>query len=460
MVTNTATPLDTKQVKSSSILTLLALAMGFIMATLDVTVVNVAIADIQTSFHIGLSSATWIVDGYILSFASFLLIGGSLANRFGAKHMYIIGLVCFVLASLFCSIASSGNSLVIARILQGVGAALFMPSSLSLLAASYHNERQRAKMFGIWSAIVSVASGIGPFIGGVLVNSFGWRSIFIINLPIGIIGIFMAYYIISTPPRQQIKLNLLGHGLGVVTLASLAFSLIEGPSSGWSSPQILGGFLFTIVTAILFIIAERNAKQPIIPFSLFHNQQFSSANVVGFLINFSLFGGIFMFSLFLQYARGASPFLAGLELLPMMAVFVIGNLLFAKLTSRFGSKLPLLISLLVASFGSFFLLLISPNMPYSLLAIIYATVNLCIGVAVPAMTTTVMQAAGRENGNIAGATLNVNRQVGALVGVAIMGGILSEASSWYNGAIYSFLTMGLSYLTASFLVWRFIKHNS
>ncbi|MBO1581357.1 MFS transporter [Bacillus sp. XF8] len=457
MSTNSVVHVETKQMKSSSIITLLALAMGFIMATLDVTVVNVAIADIQNHLHMGISSATWIVDGYILSFASLLLIGGSLANHFGAKHMYIIGLVCFVLASLFCSIASSANSLVTARILQGVGAALFMPSSLNLLAASYPNERQRAKMFGLWSAIVSVASGIGPFVGGVLVNSFGWRSIFIINLPIGIIGIFMAYYVISASPHQQIKLNLLNHGLGVITVASLAFSLIEGPSYGWTSPQILGGFLGTIIAASLFIVTERNSKQPIIPFSLFHNQQFSSANIVGFLINFALFGGIFMFGLFLQYVRGASPFLAGLELLPMMTVFVIGNLLFAKLAPRFGFKLPMLISLLIASLGSFLLISISPDTPYWLLAIIYAIVNLGIGISVPAMTTAVMQTAGREHGNIAGATLNVNRQLGALVGIAIMGIILHESSSWYAGVKNSFLAMGISYFFASFLTWRFLQ---
>ncbi|KEK24586.1 MFS transporter [Bacillus gaemokensis] len=457
MVTHSATNLETNQMKSSSMIILLALAIGFIMATLDVTVVNIAISNIQENLHMGISSATWVVDGYILSFASLLLIGGSLANRYGAKHMYLIGLVCFVFASLFCSIASSGNTLVAARILQGIGAALFMPSSLSLLATSYPNEKQRAKIFGLWSAIVSVTSGIGPFIGGVLVHTFGWRSIFVINLPIGIIGIFLAYYVVSTSSRQQVKLNLFNHGLGVITLACLAFSLIEGPSYGWTSPQILGGFLITIIVANLFITAERTSKHPIIPLALFHDQRFSSANIVGFFINFSLFGGIFMFGLFLQHTRGATPFLAGLQLLPMMAVFVVGNLLFAKLAIRFGSKSPMLISLLVASLGSFLLLFISPSMPYWLVATIYAIVNLGIGVSVPAMTAIVIQTAGREHGNIAGATLNVNRQIGALVGVAFMGIILHESVTWYAGAKYSFLAMGISYLIASFLVWRFIK---
>ncbi|KFN04584.1 major Facilitator Superfamily protein [Bacillus clarus] len=314
-------------------------------------------------------------------------------------------------------------------------------------------------MFGVWSAIVSISSGMGPFVSGILVQTFGWRSIFIINLPIGIIGIFMAYCMISPSTRQHIKLNLFNHALGIITLASLAFSLIEGPSYGWISPQIVEGFSITIIAASLFVIAEHSSKQPIIPFSLFHDRQFSSANIIGFLINFSLFGGIFMFSLFLQYARNASPFLAGIQLLPMMAVFVFGNLLFAKLTTRFGSKSPLLISLLIASFGSFLLTFISPNIPYWLLATIYAIINFSIGVSVPAMTTIVMQAAGHEHGNIAGATLNVNRQVGALVGVAIMGSTLTQSSSWYIGTSHGFFAMGVCYFIGCLLVQCFMKND-
>lgn len=441
----------------SGLITLIALAMGFIMATLDVTVVNVAVADIQEKLGISLSSSTWIVDGYMLSFASLLLAGGALANRYGAKKIYIVGLVFFVFASLLCSIATTGETLVIARVFQGVGVALFMPSSLSLLVVSFPDEKQRAKMFGIWSAIVSIASGIGPFVGGLLVNTFGWRSIFIINLPIGIVGIFMALVVVQKVPPKGGKLNLGNHLLGIITLTALSFSLIEGPNYGWSSFQIIGMIALTILTAILFVYAERKVKNPVIPGELFRNKEFSSANLVGFLLNLALFGGIFMFGLFLQKARGASPFLAGLELLPMMAVFIGGNLIFAKMAPRFGSRTPFLTSLIIAGIGSLALMFISPSMDYAVIAIIYGSVNLGIGIAVPAMTAIVMKSAGRENGNIAGATLNVNRQVGALVGVAFMGIILNESSDWYSGASNSFLVMGISYLLASLLVWKFIS---
>ncbi|PEC69950.1 MFS transporter [Bacillus thuringiensis] len=454
---NRAELLKTHTRTISDIWILVSLAMGFIMATLDVTVVNVAVADIQEKLQISLSSTTWIVDGYMLFFASLLLAGGSLANRYGAKNIYLIGLTIFVIASVLCALAPTGTILIVARSIQGVGAALFMPSSLSLLAISYPDANKRAKMFGIWSAIVSISSGLDPFVGGVLVNTFGWRSIFLINIPIGIIGLLMAYFIVTSSPGKKGNLNIFNHILGIITLAGLSFTLIEGPSLAWSSSSIIIALIVTIVTATLFISIERRVKDPIIPMKLFNNSSFSSANLVGFLINFALFGGIFMFGLFLQKAKGASPFIAGVELLPIMAVFVIGNLLFARLTTRLGVKIPMLVSITIAGIGSLLLMFSVSSAPYWILAVIYAIANLGVGVAVPAMTATVMQAAGKEHANIAGATLNANRQVGALVGVAIMGVVLHEAHSWYNGATIAFLVMSIAYLVASFLTWRFVR---
>ncbi|GAB6560468.1 MFS transporter [Bacillus mobilis] len=451
--------LDVQTKEKSGIVILITLAMGFIMATLDVTVVNVAVVNIQETLGLTLYSSTWIVDGYILSFAALLLAGGALANQYGAKNMYMVGLIIFVFASLLCAMATNGNTLIIGRLLQGVGAALFMPSSLSLLVVSFPDEKKRAKMFGIWSAIVSIASGTGPFIGGILVNTFGWRSIFIINLPIGMVGILMAFVIIPNVLSKQEKINVANHLIGIITITLLAFTLIEGPSYGWSSFQILGGVVGTVLTAILFVYAERKSKNSVVPRVLFQNETFSSANIVGFLLNFALFGGIFMFGLFLQKAYGASPFVAGLQLLPMMSVFVIGNILFAKMVTKFSSKSLLFIALFIASIGSVLLMFLVKNVNYIGIAIIYSVVNLGIGIAVPAMTTIVMKSAGRENGNMAGATLNVNRQIGALVGIAIMGIILNESSNWYRGASYSFLVIGLSYLCAAFLVWKFVERE-
>jgi MFS transporter, DHA2 family, methylenomycin A resistance protein len=442
---------------STGMATLVALAMGFVMATLDVTVVNVAAADLQNKLDITLASLTWVVDGYILSFASLLLAGGSLANRYGAKTVYMGGLTLFVLASLLCALAPSGAILVTGRLLQGVGAAFFMPSSLSLLAYAYPDEKKRAKMFGIWSAIVSVASGLGPFIGGVLVEACGWRSIFFINLPIGILGLFMTHRVVPLTPRAVVELHAARHAWGMIALAGLCYALIEGPSHGWTSPSIIGAVCLAAAAAILFLHRERRAAAPIIPVRLRRDSRFVAANAVGFLINFGLFGGTFMLSLFLQKAREASPFAAGVQLLPMMLVFVAGNLLFARLTPRLGARLPMLASLAVAGIGSLLLVAISPATPYWLLAVVLAAVNLAVGVAVPAMTAAVMQASGLSDANMAGAILNANRQMGALFGVAVMGVVLHESADWYRGASLAFLITGIAYMTAGGLVWRLIR---
>jgi DHA2 family methylenomycin A resistance protein-like MFS transporter len=444
---------------SAQVKTLVALAMGFVMATLDVTVVNVATANIQANLGISLAGLTWVVDGYILTFASLLLTGGSLANRYGDKTVYMGGLTLFVAASLLCAAAPTGTVLVAARLLQGAGAALFMPSSLSLLALAYPDEKQRARMFGIWSAIVSISSGIGPFVGGVMVDAFGWRSIFAINLPIGILGLLMTQRIIASSPRMQNEWNIASHGLGLLSLTGLSFALIEGPSYGWTSPPIVGSISLAAISAILFLLRERKAVNPILPGALVRDLRFSAANLVGLLLNLALFGGMFMLSLFLQQAQGARPMIAGLQLLPMMIVFVAGNLLFARVAPRMGTQLPMLVALIAAGVGSLLLAAIGPTTSYVSLAAIYATVNLGVGVSVPAMTATVMEAAGRAHANIAGAVLNANRQIGALVGVAVVGVVLHESADWYQGANTTFLIVALAYLTAAWLVWRFVRSN-
>lgn len=442
---------------TQSIWKLFILALGFLMATLDVTIINVAIPEVRQSLSINLSQATWVVDGYILTFAAFLLISGSLANRYGAKNIYVSGLTVFVLASVLCAQASSGNMLIISRLIQGVGAALFMPSSLSLLAHSYTDEKQRAKMFGIWAAIVSIASGIGPFIGGTLVNFAGWRSIFYINLPIGIVALIFTYKFISNTSIVKQKLNVLDHLLGIISLSALSYVLIQGPHIGWSSNYILGTVVLGGISFILFVWRERKISNPIMPRELFKNSKFSSSNFVGFLLNFSLFGGIFMFSLFLQEAKDSTAFMAGLQLVPMMAVFIIGNLCFSKLSNKYRPVHLMFFSLVMSAMGSLVLvILLSPSTPYWLIALVFSITNLGVGITVPAMTTTVMAVAGKENSNIAGATLNANRQIGALVGVAIMGLIISLSNDWYLSAANSFGAMAILYSLAAVLTWFFI----
>ena len=299
---------------------ILAVSLGFVMAMLDVTVVNVALGSIQHEFRAPLSELVWVIDAYTLTFAALLLLGGALADRLGAKRAYMIGLAWFVAASAFCGAASSGPMLIAARLLQGVGAAFFMPSSLSLLTESFPDRATRTKLLGIWGAIVGAAAGAGPFVGGLLVYNFGWRSIFYLNLPIGILGVILTSLFLRPSLRKTGVFDLASHGFIMLALAGLSFVLIEGPTFGWFSNWIVTAAAITAIAFFLIVMRERSAAHPVIPRSLAGNAPFWALNGMGFLVNFVIFGEVFLVSLYLQKAHGTSALVTGMDMLPIMCL--------------------------------------------------------------------------------------------------------------------------------------------
>lgn len=443
--------------RHAGLLPLVTLAMGFVMAMLDVTVVNVGLSSIEQSLSTPLSMLVWIVDGYTLSFAAMLLVGGALADRFGAKNIYILGLALFVLASLLCGAAPNGGMLVAARLLQGLGAAFFMPSSLSLLTHVYEDDRVRAHMLGIWSATVGGAAAVGPLVGGILIHAFGWRSVFLINIPIGLIGLVMALKLIPAVERHHRALTYFSHFLGVLMLAALSFVLIQGPVYGWASMPIITAVIVVVLALALLVQRERNGAVPLLPRALFATPQFAAANGIGFLINFGVYGQFFFLALFLQQARGDDALQTGLQLLPMMAVIFIGNLTSGRMTAHWGPRLPLWLGLSTGAVFSALLMALTPHTPYWMLALAGALANLGISVAIPAMTTAVMQVAGKTHSNSAAAALNANRQIGALVGVALMGAILHTFAGWGTRVMLAYGVIALVYALALLLVLRYIR---
>lgn len=442
------------------LLPLVTLAIGFVMAMLDVTVVNVGLSSIEKSLGTPLSMLVWIVDGYTLSFAAMLLVGGALADRYGAKNIYLLGLVLFVAASLLCGAAPNGGMLVAARLLQGLGAAFFMPSSLSLLTHVYEDDRVRARMLGVWSATVGGAAAIGPLVGGILIHSFGWRSVFLINVPVGLLGLFMAVKMIPAVEKHSRALTITSHFLGVLMLAALSFVLIQGPVYGWTSLPIIAAEVVVLLTLGLLVQRERKGAVPLLPRALFATPQFAAANGIGFLINFGVYGQFFFLALFLQQARGADALQTGLQMLPMMAVIFIGNLNSGRMTARWGPRLPLRLGLTVGAIFSALLMALTPTTPYWMLALAGALANLGISTAIPAMTTAVMQVAGKSNANSAAAALNANRQIGALVGVAVMGAVLHTFSGWITRIVLAYGFVALVYALALLLVLRYINSTS
>jgi DHA2 family methylenomycin A resistance protein-like MFS transporter len=441
---------------AASGLRIFALATGFVMATLDVTVVNVAGATIQTRLHASLTELTWIIDGYILVFASLLILAGGVANRVGARTIYMRGMVVFLISSAICAMAPDAGILIAARLVQGAGAALFMPSSLALLVFSFPEKRERTRVLGLWSAIVATSSGLGPTVGGILVSLFGWRSIFLINIPIGLTGIVMTRRYIAGVEGRPGKLAIPGHVAGILALGGLSFALIEGPQIGWLAVPVLIAYAVTISFAAVLAVGQRRTASPILPWELFRRHGFAGANLVGFLFNFGLFGSLFMLSLYFQHARGASPFRAGIELLPMTILFPIGNIVYSRISARIGNGTLLTLFLAVAGVASLTMVGVTSATPYWLLAIAVGVANSGAGIISPAMTAALVNSAGPENANVAGASLNANRQIGSLVGIAAISVVLRSVPGWDGGADMSFLLVGLVYAAGALAAWLLI----
>ncbi|ANB77121.1 MFS transporter [Paraburkholderia phytofirmans] len=458
MNTVTKLSLDNAQVPKTKgrLLILLTLAIGFVMAMIDVTAVNVALPDISLNLSVPLTGLVWVVDGYTLTFAALLLAGGALADRLGSKRIYQAGLTVFLLSSALCGIAPGGGVLIGARLLQGAGAAMFMPSSLSLLTQTFEDEQARIKMFGIWSAMVGASSAVGPLIGGVLVHQFGWRSVFLINLPIGVLGIGLTQFLIPATPKHEHPLSLISHGLAVLALGALSFFLIEGPNLGWLSAPVMSAAAITGVTVIALVQQERRGAHPLLPRALFQTSSFTAINVIGFLFNFGMFGLIFLLSLYLQQARGADALQAGLQLLPIMIGITAGNLSSSRYSARFGMPKVIFVCSGAAALMALTVAAGQTYMPYPLLLLCVTTMSSLIAVAIPAMTTLAMQIAGRTYANSAAAALNANRQIGALVGVALMGIILHTVPGWNVRLQLAFVGLTLAFGAVSFLIYRFV----
>ena len=440
-----------------SLLVLLTLAIGFVMAMIDVTAVNVALPDISRNLSVPLIGLVWVIDGYTLTFAALLLAGGALADRFGPKVVYQAGLTFFLISSALCGIAPSGHVLISARLLQGVGAAMFMPSSLSLLTHTFEDERTRVKMFAIWSAMVGVSTAVGPLIGGVLIHQFGWRSVFLINLPIGVLGVAMTQLFVTPTPKHERPLSLTSHVLGVLMLGALSFFLIEGPNLGWLSEPEMFAATTTVLTTIALMQQQRKGAHPLLPRALFVTSSFTAINIIGFLFNFGMFGLIFLLSLYLQQARGADALKAGIQLLPMMVGITVGNLCSARFSSRFGMQNVILTCSGCAALMTLIVTVAQLYMPYPLLMLCVTIMSLFVAVAIPAMTTLAMQLAGRAYASSAAAALNANRQIGGLVGVALMGIILHTVQDWTVRLSLAFATFAVAFGTVSFLVYRFVS---
>jgi len=435
---------------------LAALATGFVMAMIDLTAVNLALPAIAQDLSVPLSGLVWVVDGYTLTFAALLLAGGALADRLGAKRVYQAGLVVFLLGSIACALASSGVQLTVARFVQGSGAALFMPSSLALVGHAYPATKLRIRMVGIWSAMVGASSAVGPLVGGALVSAYGWRAVFWVNIPLGLIGLAMVQVLLSPPSRQRNTISMVSHGLAIAVLSALTYALIEGPARGWTSTAVALSGLGTVAGAWMLRYRDMNGIGPLVPSGLRRTGGFVAINTVGFLINCGAFGQLFFLSLYLQQAMGLSALGAGMHLLPLMITVTVGNLASSRVSARLGLANTMKLGLAVGCAVGLVVVSLSALgvLGASELIACVSVMNLAIGTAIPAMTASAMQIAGQVHANSAAAALNANRQIGALVGVAAIGSVLHAVPVWNRSVPIAFVLVAAAYGIALVVVRR------
>jgi len=321
---------------------LIAASLGFTVIQLDVTVVNVALRPIATAFGGGVTALQWVVSAYTLVFAAFMLTAGSIGDRFGPRRVVCVGFVVFLTASAGCGLATGTATLIAARAVQGIGAALLGSCSLALLNQTFTDPARRARALGLWAAGGSVALSGGPVVGGVLIATLGWRSIFFINVPISLFGLWLTWrYAPRTPGAAHRRVHLGSAVMAVTTLAAFAAAVIESGSHGFTSPWVLGGLALSLFTAVAFVRLQARTTEPMLPLALFRMRLFTAPIVIGTSVNVCYYGLIFLFTLLFQAHLGLSPLRAGLAFLPMTAAVLAANLLSGRFAALGPGRTPL-----------------------------------------------------------------------------------------------------------------------
>jgi MFS transporter, DHA2 family, methylenomycin A resistance protein len=411
------------------VMPLIAICLGYFVVILDATVVTVALPALSRDLGGGVSSLQWVVDAYTLVFAGLLLTAGALGDRVGARRVFNIGMLLFTLASAACAAAPSIPVLVAARVAQGVGAALLVPSSLSLLRASYDDPSERARAVGLWGAVAGIGAASGPVVGGLLVSAVSWRAVFLINLPVGLLALALgARHLPRGAEPTGAGIDPLGNLTGIAGLTLLTFGLIEGGNSGWSSVEALAPLVLSVPALAAFVFVEARVSEPMMPLGLFGSPTFSGASIVGLAINLGFYGQLFVMSLYFQDVRDWSALQTGLALLPEGLFVALSSALSGRAMSRVGPRVPVISGLLVGGAGLAGLMVAGRHTSFPLLVPAMVAAGFGMAFTMPAATAAIIEASPAERAGIASGVLNAGRQAGGAIGVALCGTLVGAGA--------------------------------
>ncbi len=414
------------------------------MIVLDTSIVNLALERICAEFTTSLETLQWLVDGYALVFASLLLGAGALGDRYGARGMFMIGLVVFTLASALCAFSAGIEGLQIARIAQGIGAALLLPNSLAALNHTFTDPLRRSKAVSAWASAGALGVALGPVLGGMLVQALGWRSIFVVNVPVGLAALWLTWQRIPNGPSHRSRpLDPLGQLLAVGTLVTATYALI-----GWSHARTSAASLWASAAAaaalgIGFVIAESRLESPMLPLPLLRRRTLGPVALVGLLHNIAIYGLIFVLSLSFQRLRGLDPLAAGVLFLPLTLALAVGTRVGTVMLRHRGPFYAQIGGHATAALGALVLAPFGRGFTPALLALPLIVVGTGAGITTPAMNLAVLDSVERAQGGLASGILNSARQTGSVIGVTLLGALLGEPSTSAGAAASEYKAAGV-----------------
>ena len=410
------------------LLVLAICCMSLFIAGIDSTIVNVALPAIRQELHASVSGLQWTVDAYTLVLASFLMLSGSTADRLGRRRTFQTGLAVFTAGSLLCSLAPSLGWLVAFRMVQAVGGSMLNPVAMSIIANVFTDPRERARAVGLWGAVFGISMALGPVLGGLLVESVGWRGVFWVNIPVGLAAIAAtALFVPESRAERARRPDPVGQFIVIVMLAALTYAIIEGPRAGWASPQIMGLFALSAAALAALVAYEPRRPEPLLELRFFRSVPFAGATLIAICAIAAMGGFLFLNTIYLQDVRGLSPLQAGLFMVPMAAMTVFLAPLSGRIVSVRGPRVPLVVAGIGMVAGAAMLANLATGTPAAWLAAAYVIFGIGSGLVNPPITNTAVSGMPRAQAGVAAAVASTSRQIGMSLGVAVTGAVVTSA---------------------------------
>jgi EmrB/QacA subfamily drug resistance transporter len=426
--------------------------MSLLIVGLDTTIVNIALPAIHSSFHSSLSGLQWTIDAYTLVLASLLMLAGSTADRLGRRRVFQTGLVVFSVGSLLCALAPNLGLLIAARVLQAIGGSMLNPVAMSIIRNVFDDPRERAQAIGVWGGVVGLSMAMGPLVGGALVDSVGWRSVFLVNVPVGVLALVLtAMFVPESRAARPRRLDPVGQLLVILALASLTYAIIEGGRAGFTSPGIIALFCVSLGSFVLLVGYELRREEPLLEMRFFQSVPFAGASAIAIFAFAGQGGFLFLNTLYLQDVRGLSPFDAGLYVLPMAVMTLVCAPLSGRIVGRYGARGPLLVAGTALTVAAVMLTRISADTSPAYLLAAYFVFGFGFGLVNPPITNTAVSGMPGSQAGVAAAVASTSRQVGNTLGVAIVGAV---AGAGISG------TIGKGFASATHASWWIIAGMS